>query len=61
MLVQHCRHWGRVIDILAREGLRQWIMKSRWKSNGGKMKREWRSQSEREEPIPRDNSIRRLE
>lgn len=45
--------------ILAREG--QWIMKSRWKSKGGKMKREWRSQSEKEEPIPRDNSMRRLE
>lgn len=47
--------------ILAREGLRQWIMKSRCKSKGGKMRREWKSQSEREEPIPWDNSMRRLE
>lgn len=47
--------------ILAREGLRQWIMKSRWKSKGGKMRREWRSRSEREEPVPWDNFMRGLE
>ena len=27
--------------ILAREGLEQWIMESKWKSKGGKMRREW--------------------
>lgn len=47
--------------ILAREGLEQWIMESKWKSKGGKMRREWRSQSERQEPVPWDNCLRRLE
>lgn len=47
--------------ILAREGLEQWIMESKWKSKGGKMRREWRNQSEREEPVPWDNCMRRLE
>lgn len=47
--------------ILAREGLEQWIMESKWRSKGGKMRREWRSQSEREEPVPWDNCLSRLE
>lgn len=48
--------------ILAREGLEQWIMESKWRSKGGKMREGMEGvREEREEPVPWDNCLSRLE